>query len=108
MPHDLSIYHVDDEYSFSFGEVEISPAERSLLKSVDQVFMHSPALMHKKGGFNPNTEFVPNGVDYRMFATAVPEPEDLRRIPHPRIGYVGYLKRMLNWPLLLELSATHP
>src|SRR6266700_5062545 len=76
--HDLSVYHVDDEYSFSPTEVEIPSAERSLLESVGQVFIHSPVLMERKGGFNPNTEFVPNGVDYRLYATPVPEPEDLR------------------------------
>ena len=106
--HDLSIYHVDDEYSFSPVEVEMPAAERRLLEKAGQVFIHSPALLERKGEFNPNTMFVPNGVDYGLYATPVPEPEDLRRVPHPRIGYVGYLKRMLNWPLLLELSATHP
>lgn len=106
--HDLSIYHVDDEYSFSATEGGVSVVERRLLESVGQVFIHSPALMDKKGEFNPNTEFVPNGVDYKLYATLKPEPEDLRNIPRPRIGYVGTLKRMLNWPLLLELSASHP
>ena len=106
--HDLSIYHVDDEYSFSPTEAEISPTERGLLESVEQVFIHSPTLMERKGRFNPNTDFIPNGVDYKLYATPLPEPEDLRPIPHPRIGYVGYLKRMLDWPILLELSTTHP
>jgi glycosyltransferase involved in cell wall biosynthesis len=106
--HDLSIYHIDDEYSFSPTEIEVPLAERQLLESADQVFIHSPQLMKRKGGFNPNTELIPNGVDYRMYATAAPEPEDLRNIPHPRIGYVGYLKRMLDFSLLLELSRRHP
>jgi glycosyltransferase involved in cell wall biosynthesis len=48
------------------------------------------------------------GVDYRLYATPVPEPEDLRSIPHPRVGYLGYLKAQLDWRLLLELSALHP
>ncbi len=106
--HDLCIYHVDDEYTFSTTEVDVPTGERMLLESADQVFIHSPAMMRKKGGFNPDTEFVPNGVDYKLYATPVPEPEDLRPIPHPRIGYVGTLKRMLNWDLLSELSASHP
>jgi glycosyltransferase involved in cell wall biosynthesis len=107
-PYDLSVYHVDDEYSFSSAEVEISAAERRLLESAGQVFIHSPALLEKKGALNSNTEFVPNGVKYSTFANPAPEPEDLGTIPHPRIGYVGYLKRMLDWPLLLELSAKRP
>ena len=48
VPHDFSIYHVNDEYSFSTTEVEVSPAERRLLESVGQVFIHSPALMEKR------------------------------------------------------------
>jgi len=108
LPHDFSIYQVNDEYSFTTTEVPISPAESRLLKSVGQVVLTSPALMEKRGGFNPNTEFVPMGVDYWKFATPVPEPEDLRSIPHPRIGYMGYLKRQLDWPLMLELSTSHP
>jgi len=106
-PHDFSIYQVNDEYSFSSTEVEVSASERRLLESVNQVILTSPALMEKRGRFNRNTEFVPMGVDYRLYATPAPEPEDLRSIPHPRIGYVGYLKAQLDWPLLLALSARH-
>jgi glycosyltransferase involved in cell wall biosynthesis len=105
---DLSLYHIDDEYSFSPTETEISPREEMLLKSASQVFIHSPALWEKKSSFNPNCEYVPNGVNYHAFATPTPEPSDLRDIPHPRIGYVGNLKQMLNWDLLLELSARQP
>jgi len=106
--YDLSVYHIDDEYSFSSTETEVSPVERRLLESVGQVFIHSPALLRKKGGFNPHTEFVPNGVDYQLYATSAPEPEDLRHIPRPRIGYVGWIKRMVDWELLFELSSIHP
>jgi len=107
-PHDASIYNVSDEYSFSSNEQAVSPEERSLLKSVDQVFIISPALLEKKGHFNPHTDFLPAGVDYWRYASPKPEPEDMKAIPHPRIGYLGHLKRMLDWSLLLELSAAHP
>ncbi len=108
LPHDFSIYYVSDEYSFTTTEVELSAAERKVLGSVDQVYLTSPALMQKRGGFNPHTEFLPMGVDYQKFSTPVPEPDDLRDIPYPRIGYMGHLKRMLDWPLLLDLSTAHP
>ena len=106
--HDLSIYHIDDEYTFSSTEEGISPAEHDLLESAGQAFIHSPEMLRKKGHLNPNTEFVPNGVDFRLYATPVPEPGDLRDIPHPRIGYVGTMKRMVDWELLLALSADRP
>jgi glycosyltransferase involved in cell wall biosynthesis len=105
---DLSIYHIDDEYSFSPTQTDIPARERRLLQSAGQVFIHSPALLEKKGNINPHTQFVPNGVDYQAYATPVPEPAALLGIPHPRIGYVGFLKQMLDWPLLLQLSARHP
>ncbi len=105
---DLSVYHIDDEYSFSATETDVSSVECRLLESVGQVFIHSPALMRKKSRFNANTEFVPNGVDYALYATPVPEPADLRSIPRPRIGYVGWIKRMLDWDLLLELAKSRP
>jgi hypothetical protein len=88
--------------------VELDPLEVRLIRSVGQVFIHSPSMTEKKGGLNPNTELVPNGVDYQKYATPVQEPVDLRGVPHPRIGYAGHLKRMLDWALLLELSSRHP
>jgi glycosyltransferase involved in cell wall biosynthesis len=106
--HDFGAYYVSDEYSFSAKEVPVPPAERDVLKAAGVVFLTSPALMEKRGAFNPNTHFIPMGVDFQKFATPVPEPEDLRNIPHPRIGYVGHLKNVLDWPLLLELSDLHP
>ena len=107
LPHDFSCYHAVDEYSFSDRELSIDPAEIALLRRVDQVFIHSPGLLEKKGGFNPHTAWVPNGADYHAFATPVPEPADLRDIPHPRIGYVGLIKKQLDWTLLHALAERH-
>ena len=108
LAHDLSCYHIDDEYTFSDTEAPISPEEGRLLSAAGQVFIHSPALREKKGRMNPATHFVPNGVHYNAFATPCPEPEDIAAIPRPRIGYGGYLKNQLDWPLLHGLAQTHP
>jgi glycosyltransferase involved in cell wall biosynthesis len=105
---DLSCYHIDDEYSFSSSDLPVSPDEREVLERVNQVFIHSPALLEKKGKFNPNTEFVPNGVDYASFSTPMLPPTDIVGIPHPRIGYAGYVKKQLDLPLLLQLSKARP
>lgn len=106
--HDVSCYHIDDEYSFSPVEGEPDEGEVQLIRAVDQVFIHSPAMMEKKGALNPATQFIPNGVDYQKYSGPTPEAADLRSIPKPRLGYTGNLKRMLDWGLLLELSRTHP
>jgi len=106
--HELSCYHIDDEYSFSPVERGLDPAEVQLIRKVDQVFVHSPAMMGKKGGLNPNSQLIPNGVDYRRYVTPAPEPAEFQNIRKPRIGYTGNLKDALDWSLLLELSDAHP
>lgn len=105
--YDLSCYHIVDEYSFSPSEQPLDNREVQLIKRVDQVFIHSPALLDRKGHFNPHTLLVPNGVDYRAFATPRAEPADLKEIPHPRVGYVGNIKTQLDFRVLLELAARH-
>ena len=105
--YDLSVYHIVDEYSFSPSEQPLDNREVQLIKRVDQVFIHSPALLDRKGHFNPHTLFVPNGVDYRAFATPQEEPADLKEIPHPRLGYVGHIKTQLDLRVLLELATRH-
>lgn len=107
LPHDMSCYHIDDEYSFSPGEQPICSLEHNLLQRVDQVIIHSVGLFEKKGQINPNTILVPNGVDFSGFCTPVPEPPDLAAIPQPRVGYIGYLKPQLDFRLLLNLAQRH-
>jgi len=105
--HDLVCYHIDDEYTFSRVERPIPARERRLIERANRVFIHSPALLEKKGTLNPHTTFVPNGVDFEAYATEQAEPEDLRPIPRPRVGYVGVVKSQLDLRLLAALAARH-
>ena len=106
--YDLTVYHIDDEYSFSSVDVPVPESERALIARVDQVFIHSPGLMERKGDINPHTEMAPLGVAYEAYAAPQPEPAELAAIPHPRIGYVGVLKKTLNWELLAWLADRNP
>ena len=106
-PHDLSLYHIDDEYSWSETERPVDPAEHRLIERVDRVIIHSPGLMERKGSINPRTIAVPNGVDYAAYSSPSAEPADLAGIPHPRIGYAGVLKTQLDWGLLGALARAH-
>ncbi len=105
---DLQCYHVDDEYSFSRTESPLDAREVRLLERAGQVFMVSRSLIDKKGRFNPHTELLPNGVNFRLFSEPVEEPADLAAIPHPRVGFSGYLTRHLDWTLLEWLARTRP
>jgi len=108
LPHDVSCYHLEDDYSYSTTEVPTSAYEAELIARVDQVFVHSPALFEKKCGANPHSMLVPNGVDYEAYSTEVPEPEDLSAVPHPRIGYTGWIKKQLDLELVRALAERRP
>ena len=106
--HQLSLYHIDDEYSFQDEPPPMGDRERRVIRNANHVLAISPGLMERKGGINPNMWFVPEGVEYDLYATPVPEPADLAGIPRPRIGYTGMLKHHLDWPLLRDLARRHP
>lgn len=101
---ELSIYHIYDEYSHSERELPLDAVEERLVKSVGQVFTVSPTMQARKGVLNRHSTLISNGVDYDAFATPVPEPADMRAIPHPRLGYTGYVKKQIDWDMLLELA----
>jgi glycosyltransferase involved in cell wall biosynthesis len=105
--YDLSVYHIDDEYTYSDKETPLTQLERDVIERVDQVVIHSPALLEKKGHINPNTAFVPNGVDFKSYSAPAEEPADLGRVPRPRVGYVGNVKKQLDLELLLALAKRH-
>lgn len=107
IPADLSCYHLEDEYSFSDVDTGLDSMEARVLTKVDQVFILSPALLEKKGKINPHTCYVPGGVEFAEYSKPAPEPADLASIPHPRIGYIGAIKKQLDWPLLLDLTQRH-
>ena len=101
---DFSIYHIDDEYSFSTTEVAVSDKEKKALEKVDQVFIHSKTLYKKKKSFNPNTIIVPNGVDCKAYNGDYEEPVDLSSIPKPRITCVSVIKKQLDLELVVNLA----
>jgi glycosyltransferase involved in cell wall biosynthesis len=109
VPHDLLVYHVIDEYSYAPDDPPTPATERWMIRRADQVIVHSPGLVEKKGGIEPEkTAFVPNGVAFARFAAETPEPPELRGIPRPRIGYVGAFKRQMDWNVVRRLVAVHP
>ncbi len=101
---DKRCYHIDDEYSFSALDKPIDERERRIIEDVDQVFIHSPGMMDKKGKLNPQTRYVPNGVDFELYARSYEIPDDLAEISKPIVMYVGVLKSMIDWDLIAVLA----
>ena len=106
-PFDLRCYHIDDEYAFSEYEQAMNPLEVRVLNEVDVAFIHSRGLMEKKSSFARKVVHIPNGVNYQAYVTQQDEPLDISTIPHPRIGYIGWLKPQLDLELLGVLATRH-
>ena len=122
----LLIYHIVDEYAgySGFGDDPSEDArrtayaarERELIRKADLVLVTSRALLEAKAGVNPNTHWVPNGVDYERFAaaakarraTVAEDPPALAGLVHPRIGYVGAINAKIDLDLLAQVADAYP
>lgn len=104
----MTLYHIDDEYSFKETDEGMSVQERAVIENSDHVIVHSNALMANKGQINSNTSLIPNGVDFYAYAHEQAEPVDLAPIPRPRLGYVGVVKKQLDLALLIALARARP
>jgi len=87
--------------------------EERLLDLADCVIASSSELAAAFGERGHKAHYVPHGVDWALFRRAVeddlPIPEDLRDIPHPRLGFYGFLSdEWVDYPLLKRLAAERP
>jgi glycosyltransferase involved in cell wall biosynthesis len=109
---DRVVYHAYDLFRKTPNWTRAEEANESrLLAAADLVLASSrdiAADLHGRSG--KQVEFLPNGVDYDLFAGAGrhPEPAEIAAIPRPRIGYIGRINVKLDVDLLLELSQRRP
>jgi glycosyltransferase involved in cell wall biosynthesis len=79
---------------------------------INVVFTTSKKLFEKCSAINKNTHDFPNVVDWEHFSQAFnpgPDPDDLKDIPHPRLGYVGVLSDFkVDFELLLNIATERP
>ena len=72
---------------------EICRMDESLRSRADLVLYCSRSLFNEEGKNCQQAAFVDHGVDFDRFSTAgddaSTEPEDMKSIPHPRVGFVG-------------------
>jgi glycosyltransferase involved in cell wall biosynthesis len=111
---DLAFYYCVDEWATFPGlDREGTLAmERQLLERVDATFTTSLALRETKGAYCKNTFLAPHGVDHAKFARAIddslPVPEDLARLPGPKIGFFGTLRDFLDYELMAHVAKARP
>ena len=107
----LVIYHCVDEYAAFSGVPRdaIIRMERDLVRRAHVVFTSAEKLCDERLALNPNTYFVPHGVDVAHFSRALDPstvvPDDLRRLPRPIIGFFGLLADWVDLGLIRALAA---
>jgi hypothetical protein len=108
------IYHCVDDLSAVPGisKKSFDSEEKKLLMKANLVFVTSKLLKKKCSKYNKKTYYFPNVVDFEHFSKAQNAgeiPEDLRRIPTPRIVYMGALSEFkIDFYSLLKLVKKLP
>ena len=105
---DRVVYHSYDLFRMTPNWSSAEEANESRLLAAANLVLASSreiaADLQRRSG--KQVHFLPNGVDYDLFATAGrhPEPAEIASIPRPRIGYTGKISVKFDFDLLLELS----
>lgn len=114
LPRRALVFNRSDKHS-TFREADqssIAALESELLRHADHVVYVSHALMDEDAPVvGDRATFLDHGVDLDHFVRRSPdeEPEDLRSIPHPRVGFFGGLDDYLvDFDLLHRLATELP
>ncbi len=107
------VYHCVDEWSkFSFIDDRIVEQERELCEMSDVVFASARTLYESRKPYNPNTHYIPHGVDYEYFherkTADLPLPEDMAGIGHPIAGFFGLIHEWIDLDLLARIAKDNP
>ncbi len=86
--------------------------EGALFSSANLVFAGGRSLYEAKRGCHPRVYLFPSSVDVAHFARARapgnPEPDALRGLPHPRLGWAGVVDERMDLDLLAEVVRRRP
>ncbi len=98
---------VDDLTAFNPSPLTVS-YEQLLLRTSDMVAVTSNTLRESKSPYTDSIFHIPNGVDPEFFKGLFREPDDLKSIPHPRIGYVGAVAGWVDLDLIHKSALERP
>jgi len=109
------IYYCIDDLR-GYGGVDIdwfNREEERLLSRANCVISSASELNDAFLERGHKAHYVSHGVDWPLFRKAIeeelPEPEDLRGIPHPRLGFYGFLSdEWVDYPLLKRMASERP
>lgn len=104
-------YCIADFYELADDARKVKRTEEELIKKSDLVFVQGEVLREKCSNLNKNVHIFPFGVNTKVFSDSdspsVEIPEDIQKIPHPVIGYVGGIHRHVDLELIKFIAQTH-
>jgi hypothetical protein len=105
-----SVYFCMDDFSHLAGVSHgmLEPLEQQLLASVDVVVTTAQSLTRSKVPATGDVRYLPQGVNFDHFARPRPEPEDLRGLPRPLLGFAGALSTCCDLRLIRSIAEQHP
>lgn len=100
--HKLLVYRMSDDVNqFKLEPPTINQIEARICRQADIVFATARRLVDKARQYTERVHYLPNGVDYDLFAAPdVTLPDDLAQIPPPRALYVGVIDDWMDFDLL--------
>jgi len=106
----LVVYYCFDNFeAISKGTRQIRKTEEKLLRKADLVFATARNLFDYCARFTPNVHLFPSGFSKRIFTRDTFElPDDLTRLPHPIVGYVGGVHKVVDLDLVKKVALLHP
>ncbi len=114
---ELLCYEITDAYDKITGFSDrknrmIRELERAVLSEADIVFTSAMTLQKEKRRYNENTFFIPNGADVDLFSRSlspdISVPEELAKIPSPRIGLIGHITANVDLEIIQSMAEKHP
>ncbi len=109
---DVTVYDCMDELSAFRGAPEaMLRMEQALIDRADLVFTGGRSLHEAKRHRHPRVHCFPSSIDTAHFGRArlgLPEPEALKGLPHPRIGFFGVIDERMDLALVADVASQRP
>lgn len=101
---------IDDFVAFPWAPPDALSREQNLIEWADLIFTGTDTLLNRKTTGHPNARFIACGVDFDRFAAGKdqPEPQELKDLPRPILGYMGTVSDRLDRALIEALARRFP
>ncbi len=114
LSHQGLVYQcIDRWWAFEYYDShEMRACHEILCTRADQVFVSAEELRADCIQLTPKVSYMPHGVDWNHFRTALdeatPRPADMPESGRPVIGFIGLIDTWLDLDLLADIAKTHP